>query len=161
MLPSQVLQNLVALKQLSVNLAQTVIVQESHEDGSPHLHALLVAKKKWDLGSYKNLDQLTGQHGNYQVAKSPSAVLQYILKEQRAIAVHPPDLDPQALLKEIQARIGGKAKTTGKMDQIATALIQGADLWETVKAHPGAGMVCNFLIIISRLLILLRFIFRR
>lgn len=56
-----------------------LIARESHQDGTPHLHALLTSKKKlsvknplfFDLGSY---------HGNYQTAKSTDDVRGYILK---------------------------------------------------------------------------------
>lgn len=57
-----------------------MIAQESHQDGTPHIHAFIKVDKRlefkhtlFDIGTY---------HGNYQVAKSWRAVAEYCLKEE-------------------------------------------------------------------------------
>jgi len=57
---------------------------ELHEDGSPHLHALVHLRKPCDFRTSTCLDLLTSggvvSHGNYQVARDPAAVLDYVIK---------------------------------------------------------------------------------
>lgn len=64
---------------MPLGLAEYVIAEEEHLDGSPHLHAFLKLNKKvrwsstrFDLGDF---------HGNYQPAKSWKAVQEYCKKE--------------------------------------------------------------------------------
>lgn len=61
-----------------LTIVEYVIAQEDHKDGSKHLHAFIKTEKptsfkhdKFDFGAF---------HGNYQVAKSWTAVKRYVTK---------------------------------------------------------------------------------
>lgn len=74
-----------------------VIANEKHQDGNLHAHVFLKYKDrqtwsetKWDIGTF---------HGNYQVAKSWKAVIDYVKKDGDYIA----NID-------LKAAMGHKAK---------------------------------------------------
>ncbi len=46
-----------------------IICQEHHVDGDLHLHLMIQGITKFDIKNATHLDQLTGQHGNYQVGE--------------------------------------------------------------------------------------------
>jgi Geminivirus Rep catalytic domain./RNA helicase. len=58
-----------------------VIARELHEDGSPHIHVYLLLETDYNCRSCRYWD-LGGYHGNYQHAKSYTAVVQYIKKDK-------------------------------------------------------------------------------
>ncbi len=62
-----------------LELDYCLVVQEAHEDGSPHLHALIRAKKKFDSNNHKCFD-FNNFHGNYQGARNTDFVRNYLLK---------------------------------------------------------------------------------
>jgi len=68
------------IKTFGDNLDWAVIAEEDHKDGTPHLHAAVALKRRIDWRSHKTLDALTGQHGNYQVARSMVKTLNYCVK---------------------------------------------------------------------------------
>ncbi len=55
------------LKIYPTQIKYAIISTEHHEDGDLHLHLLIQSLEKFDIKTAKFLDQLTGQHGNYQV----------------------------------------------------------------------------------------------
>lgn len=57
-----------------------VISRELHEDGTPHLHVYLLLEKEYNCKNQKFWD-LETYHGNYQQAKSLTAVVKYIKKD--------------------------------------------------------------------------------
>lgn len=77
-----------AINQLKLRLSNLIIEdylisRESHEDGTPHLHAYLKLKKPLNTYNPQYLDLSTGQelfHGKYESAKKPNHVIEYILK---------------------------------------------------------------------------------
>lgn len=65
------------------------IAQEEHQDGTPHLHALVCLPRKKHIRNPRHFDlEFDGveYHGNYQSARNPAATLEYIKKEQGAFA---------------------------------------------------------------------------
>lgn len=60
-----------------------LVAREYHEDGSPHLHALITAKKKTDIKN-ANFFDLGANHGNYQTARNTDDVRAYIQKADSA-----------------------------------------------------------------------------
>lgn len=78
--PAQVCQNLI--NHFGVDKMSYVCVsQEDHEDGTPHLHALVCLKQKCDITSATNLDKIGGgKHGNYQSARNVIQVHDYVKK---------------------------------------------------------------------------------
>lgn len=74
-----------ALKLLEkFGLAEYVIAEEKHADGTPHLHAFLKLNKKKRVKS--DTFDLEDFHGNYQVARSWQAVKAYVTKEENYIS---------------------------------------------------------------------------
>lgn len=63
-----------------VDLAFAVVARELHEDGSPHLHCLISLPVRFRTRNASALDELTGQHGNYQSARNVRKVMQYVTK---------------------------------------------------------------------------------
>ena len=83
-----------------------VIAQEMHADGTPHLHVWLQArgKKKFNIREPTKLD-LLHPHGNYQAARSVSAIVKYVTKDGKWISNLP--------LEEVEAlKKPSKSKTT-------------------------------------------------
>jgi len=73
-----------ALLEQTGPIAEHVVCEEKHEDGSPHVHAFVKYNKKvewnatkWDLNDY---------HGHYEVAKSWKAVAKYCKKDGNYLA---------------------------------------------------------------------------
>lgn len=74
------------LKDILINyvLKDYILVREYHEDNSSHIHAYLKCAKKFSTRDPNYLDLKTSDytyHGNYQSAKKPNKVIQYILKD--------------------------------------------------------------------------------
>jgi len=66
------------------HVKEYIAAEETHQDGSPHLHVYLLMKKKKNIKNPRHFD-LTGPftetyHGNYQNARSRTKVLRYIMK---------------------------------------------------------------------------------
>jgi len=62
-----------------VSVDYMIVCRELHEDGFPHLHALLTLKKKLNTTSNVYFD-VADYHGNYQVARATDDVREYIMK---------------------------------------------------------------------------------
>lgn len=62
-----------------LELDYCLIVKEYHEDGSPHLHALITAKNKFDTKNPTCFDFMSF-HGNYQAARNTDHIRTYLLK---------------------------------------------------------------------------------
>jgi len=56
-----------------------IVAQEMHQDGTPHLHAMITAKQKAQITN-SNFFDLGVFHGNYQTARKTDDVRQYIMK---------------------------------------------------------------------------------
>lgn len=66
------------------NLTGAVVCREKHQDGTNHLHAIVVCKATKNIqgeNGMKSLDELTGKHGNYQSARNWKRVLSYVCKD--------------------------------------------------------------------------------
>jgi len=115
-----------------------VIAQEMHADGTPHLHVWLQArgKKKFNIRDATKLD-LLHHHGNYQAARSVSAIVKYVTKEGKWISNLPPE-EVQALKKP------SKSKTTKVPDHIIaiTQLPSGFTLIQSLDCDPLAITYC-------------------
>ncbi len=56
-----------------------IVGQELHRDGSPHLHVCFHFAVRKTLG-IRELDELIGHHGNYQICKDLKKVVGYCIK---------------------------------------------------------------------------------
>lgn len=63
-------------------LDYVLIAKEAHEDGTPHLHALITAKEKATVTNARFFD-VANYHGNYQTARNNGDVRSYIIKYDR------------------------------------------------------------------------------
>jgi len=74
-----------AMTLLKVKLASKpwegiVVCRELHQDGSPHIHAYVALKNRFNCTNARFWD-LNGQHGDYQAARNIDAVSKYIKKD--------------------------------------------------------------------------------
>lgn len=76
------------LPELFRDLEGYVVAEETHEDGQPHLHVYLSLKATRSISDPAYFDPIVDppKHGNYQVVRSPYAVLKYCTKEGQYIA---------------------------------------------------------------------------
>lgn len=63
------------------NILYVCVAREQHEDGTPHIHVALNLRTKCDIKSSEYLDELVGQHGNYQTARNIMDVIKYIQED--------------------------------------------------------------------------------
>lgn len=68
-----------ALLQHKLALDYLMVAAELHQDGTPHLHALITAKSKAKITN-SNFFDLGHFHGNYQTARKTDDVREYIMK---------------------------------------------------------------------------------
>jgi len=104
-----------------------VVAAELHADGEPHLHAIVGFKERHDLKNANAvLDPITGKHGNYQTAKSPKKVLQYVCKGGDYVTWGEV---PDFTAKE------------GKLDAIAKLCSTGSSTREIADKYPGTFLM--------------------
>ncbi len=65
-----------------------IVAEESHKDGSPHLHCIVVLKKQRHFRNCKLFDTLVGKHGDYQSARDLVKVVSYVAKMSVYCAYH-------------------------------------------------------------------------
>ncbi len=89
-----------------------IVCSEHHEDGSPHLHAVVILKKKYCTTSATALDVLVGGHGDYQKVKGRLwQAVKYIIKDGDWCAS--PGFDPDEFID------AGSSKTSTSYATIA------------------------------------------
>lgn len=67
-----------------VDIATYIVAEEKHEDGSDHLHAYIVTKRKYNFRSARCFDLEQDNviyHGDYQTVKDHNRVKTYCRKE--------------------------------------------------------------------------------
>lgn len=70
---------------LPQNVVKYVIAHEHHADGASHIHCYLGLDGTFSTRAVNHFD-IGGIHGNYQVVRSPKAVIKYCSKEEDYIA---------------------------------------------------------------------------
>jgi len=113
-----------------------VVAEERHKDDTPHLHCLVVLKKKRNLSNCKLLDSLVGKHGNYQSARDLLKVLSYIAKMSVYCAYH---INVATYLANSLTR--KKARGKSKSDLVAGRISDGASLLDIDLQFPGYFMM--------------------
>jgi hypothetical protein len=86
--PNCDLDNQVVLKYFKEILSSRIIkdyliIREFHKDGSPHIHVYIKLHKPFNTYKQNSLDIIINDnifHGNYQSAKNPNNIIQYLLK---------------------------------------------------------------------------------
>jgi Geminivirus Rep catalytic domain. len=88
-----------------------VIARELHEDGSPHIHVYLLLEDRLCCRNARYWD-LAGHHGNYQHAKSYTAVVQYVKKDKDYLEFGDLDLEAKLESKKAHSSYLGKRLMT-------------------------------------------------
>ena len=127
-----------------------VISLERHEDGNPHLHALIMFPRMQSFNGVKGLKELDdilgalpqarahedspgyNGHGNYQSARSKIDVLKYVVKDGN-YKEH--EFSAEAHL------LAAKKKKSSKSQVIAQQILDGANLKDVMMEEPGFFMM--------------------
>lgn len=112
-----------------------IVCKEAHQDGTPHLHALLKYSKVRDVRGADYFD-LTGDgdttyHGDYKTTRNVRDSVNYVCKDMN-LATWPATLDVEAL---------AKTKKQNTHDRIAEMVIAGADVKDVRESAPGFYMM--------------------
>lgn len=105
-----------------------VVAAELHEDGAPHLHAVVSLREKFRSRDPNCLDSLANSHGNYQSARKMRDCVKYVVKDGDFTS-HGVDISAY-----LQA---AKTKKSTKATKIATRIMDGATLQDLLKEEPG------------------------
>ena len=115
---------------------QAAVARELHQDGNPHLHAIVIWNAKKHLRNAATLDVLTkchdhpdGKHGKYESCRSLHLSAVYLLKSDPA---------PLQLRMDLRAIANKKSSKTAL---IAEGILNGDTISDVVDANPGFAMM--------------------
>lgn len=106
------------------NVSYICVAEEEHQDGTPHLHAVVCLKKPCDIRDVARLDSVGGKHGNYQSARKVKDVYEYVRKGGNFVEKGTPPL----------------IITGTKADNVSKLLRSGASLEQAEEMDPGYFM---------------------
>ena len=107
---------------------------ESHADGNPHVHAVVIFNKKWHIRNCRVLDDLFGVHPNIQPVRNLRDVVTYVTKTQ---IYYSWNFDVKSVL----------GKQNNKGDIIARKIISGEWTFKDCVEHePGYALLHKHLI---------------
>jgi len=101
-----------------------IVSEETHKDGSPHLHIAVSFQQEFSSRDMKAFDKICGQHGNYQPMKNQRKCVEYVTKDGRFTA-H--GIDPESILM----------KKNGKTGVIAKLIAEGKTMKDIFEVEPG------------------------
>jgi len=113
-------------------LAFAVVSEEMHQDGTPHLHAVLSFKAKKTFSGANCFDSLANSHGNYQTARQLRQSVKYVVKDGDFIAQ---GIDVGQYLQ------AAEAKESTKATLMALELAKTNDLVSLNEIDPGFVMM--------------------
>jgi len=117
-------------------LTWAVVAEERHEDGAPHLHAVLRFDRLFDRRHSRWADLTkaddTAVHGNYAPCRNVKDSVKYILKDGN-YCVWPEDLDI--------AQITTQGKKRPISTVVADMIVDGKGYDDIVAEHPGFAMM--------------------
>lgn len=120
------------------HLSWAIVAQETHKDGTLHLHAVLQFSEKLRLKGLPGLALLDGiacQHGNYKTIKHSNEDLKrtiaYVMKEKN-FKCH--NINPEEFLEALQ---NSKSANAGVWIQLAEKLRAGTSLTDVHEWNPG------------------------
>lgn len=97
------------------NVSYVCVSEEEHEDGSPHLHAVVCLKKPCDVRNVKTLDDIGGKHGNYQSARNVKDVYTYVRKGGKFVEHGTP---PKICVEKISETVAQSLRNGGSLDSV-------------------------------------------
>lgn len=114
--PTEVYEAIVAKFTLA-DLKYVCVAKEQHKDGTPHIHVAITFNSKCDIRSSSTLDDLVGQHGNYQSARNIIDVIKYIKKDNVFIE-HGEQPTKQQKISLVVAQTLREGKTIDEVEDI-------------------------------------------
>lgn len=99
-----------------------VVAIEAHEDGTPHIHIMVVLERKKKICNAKFFD-FDGFHGNYQTVKNRLKVFDYITKSDSSALNN---FGPEGL----------KAVTKNMRQVVAKRVLEGEEVKDLVEEYP-------------------------
>jgi len=111
-----------------------IVSRELHKDGTPHLHAVIVMKKRQRIRA-EVLDALTGKHGNYQSARNLHKVISYVVKDNEFVAF---GINVASYLAK---RARHKSTKRKLCDTVAAKIREGSSLEDIDDLLPGYFMM--------------------
>lgn len=109
-----------------------IIAEETHEDGSPHIHVLLAFRNKFITRDPRVFDFIAGKHGNYATVRSLFDSIKYIRKENNYLEIG-----------KIPQSLGSMTQKTSKSTLVAEMLKSGKTLEDINQVEPGY-LLLNF-----------------
>lgn len=107
-----------------------LVVQESHADGSPHLHLLLCFHERVRPRDPRFFDFITGKHGDYKTTTDIRTSRTYLLKEDKTPLEY--GTFPEA---------SSSASRVSKSTEVANLVLGGSTLREIATLHPSYFML--------------------
>lgn len=104
-------------KMVGFNLVHYAIAQEAHEDGSPHIHCLIITEREKNVCDSRFFD-IDGYHGNYQVARKRLEVFKYISKSDGDLLTNLTEEQLHPGRKTTRAEIGKKILAGEKLEDL-------------------------------------------
>lgn len=97
------------------------VAEEEHQDGTPHLHAVVCLKTACNIRDVAKLDEVGGKHGNYQCCRKVKDVYAYVKKGGNFVERGEPPL----------------IITGTKSDNVAQRIREGGSLDSVEEMDPG------------------------
>lgn len=154
----QAIGSYVSRTEVSNPITFAMVVQEQHQDGTPHLHAVLSFAKAKNIKDPRYFDltgvdqnsnsnnSLTTYHGNYQKVKKMKSSLQYLSKFDKnpvikgtcpeMAAIKPGESDSQE-----SSSTKSKRKSSKITDEISLGIQRGEKIQTFLTSHPGFALM--------------------
>lgn len=111
-----------------VPLEWAVVASEKHQDGSPHIHAVVRFQGRLRTTITNFFDFVCEKHGNYQSAHSAKASVEYVTKKGDFVSHH----------LDVQEYLASKKKIS---TEVAKKILEGLSLVEVEAMEPGFYMM--------------------
>jgi len=118
------------LKKVFPKLLCAIVSQETHKDGTPHIHAVFRLKERCHIRNMEVLDSIFGKHGNYMSCRQFRHAVIYVSKQDPKPLIFG-DIDVEAIRAALLTKRGVA------FESIALKLNAGQDVYELSNIHPG------------------------
>jgi len=116
---------------LDLPLECAVVAQESHKDGTPHLHVGLWLKEKLVVCRQNYFDSVGGKHGSYETMRSTKGTYEYLTKD---------DASP-LIIGQLSTVLSQPAQSKSKT--VAQMVLSGSTMKEVMLSDPGFFLLHN------------------
>lgn len=130
-----------AMERWGEHIAFMMVSAEKHQNGEPHLHAVIHYKKRFNMTNVKHIDNLAGKHGNYQRCRNLQAAIQYLRKEDPEPFIYNNSGLSLTEISSTQSQtLACKLNKKAKRDVMADALKQYAYNWRTLMGQSSENL---------------------